>query len=62
MRQFYEIYCHDEIISPLVRQLPWTHNLIILTQLPDKKLLQEKPHEFYLQNDLSRLQDEGQKI
>ena len=32
MRQFYETYCHDEIISPLVRQLPWTHNLIILSQ------------------------------
>lgn len=32
MRQFYETYCSDEIISPLVRQLPWTHNLIILSQ------------------------------
>lgn len=32
MRQFYETYSHDEIISPLVRQLPWTHNLIILSQ------------------------------
>ncbi|MCX7116420.1 MAG: PDDEXK nuclease domain-containing protein [Legionellales bacterium] len=32
MRQFYETYCNDEIISPLVRQLPWTHNLIIMSQ------------------------------
>lgn len=32
MRQFYETYSDDEIISPLVRQLPWTHNLIILSQ------------------------------
>ncbi len=32
MRQFYETYFVDEIIAPLVRQLPWTHNLIILSQ------------------------------
>jgi predicted nuclease of restriction endonuclease-like (RecB) superfamily len=32
MRQFYEAYQGDEIVAPLVRQLPWTHNLIILGQ------------------------------
>lgn len=32
MRQFYEAYCSDRIVSPLVRQLPWTHHLIILGQ------------------------------
>jgi hypothetical protein len=32
MRQLYEAYRHDEKVSPLVRQLPWTHHLIILTQ------------------------------
>lgn len=32
MRQFYETYQDDQIVSPLVRQLPWTHNLIILSQ------------------------------
>jgi predicted nuclease of restriction endonuclease-like (RecB) superfamily len=32
MRQFFEAYRHDEKVSPLVRQLPWTHNLIILSQ------------------------------
>jgi hypothetical protein len=32
MRQFYEAYRGEEIVSPLVRQLPWTHNLIILSQ------------------------------
>ncbi len=26
MRQFYEAYRYDAIVSPLVRQLPWTHN------------------------------------
>ena len=32
MRQFYEAYQGDEIVSPVVRQLPWTHNLIIPNQ------------------------------
>ncbi len=32
MRQFYETYAHDEKVSALLRQLPWTHNLIILGQ------------------------------
>jgi predicted nuclease of restriction endonuclease-like (RecB) superfamily len=43
MRQFYETYRGDTIISPLVRQLPWTHNLIILNQ---SKRPEER--EFYL--------------
>lgn len=43
MRQFYDTYCHDEKVSPLVRQLPWTHNLIILSQ---SKRPEER--EFYL--------------
>jgi predicted nuclease of restriction endonuclease-like (RecB) superfamily len=43
MRQFYEAYRHDEKVSPLVRQLPWTHNLIILGQ---SKCQDER--EFYL--------------
>lgn len=32
MRQFYEAYPDWEFVSPLVRQLPWTHHLIILNQ------------------------------
>ena len=99
MKQFYETYQGDEKLSPLVRELPWTHNTIIFsrcktaeervfylyltitdryskrelerqidaslfertasltlsptliaqyqTQLPDKKLIQAKLHEFY---------------
>lgn len=43
MRQFYETYQNDQIVSPLVRQLPWTHNLIILSQ---SKHAEER--EFYL--------------
>jgi len=32
MRQFFEAYQHEPILSPLVRELSWTHNLIILGQ------------------------------
>ena len=32
MRQFYEAYVSDAIVSPLVAQLPWSHHLIILGQ------------------------------
>ena len=43
MRQFYETYRHDEKLSPLVKQLPWTHNLLILSRC---KRTEER--EFYL--------------
>ncbi|WP_460418078.1 PDDEXK nuclease domain-containing protein [Pseudomonas sp. microsymbiont 2] len=32
MRQFYEVYRGNEIVAPLVRQLPWSHNMIVLGQ------------------------------
>ena len=32
MRQFYEVYRDDNSLAPLVRELPWTHNLLILGQ------------------------------
>lgn len=43
MRQFYEAYRHNEFVSALLRQLPWTHNLTILSQ---SKHPEER--EFYL--------------
>ena len=43
MRQFYETYAGNEIVSPLVTLLPWTHHLIILSQ---SKRPEER--EFYL--------------
>ncbi|WP_447792616.1 PDDEXK nuclease domain-containing protein [Pseudomonas farris] len=43
MRQFYEAYRHDAKVSALLRQLPWTQNLIILNQ---SKRPEER--EFYL--------------
>ncbi len=48
MSQFYETYRNDEKVSPLVRQLPWTHNLIIFTQ---SKRPEER--EFYLRIAIS---------
>lgn len=43
MRQFHDAYARDEKVSPLVTQLPWTHNLLILSRSkrPDER-------EFYL--------------
>ncbi len=43
MRQFYETYQNDEALTALTRELPWTHNLIILNQ---SKRAEER--EFYL--------------
>jgi len=43
MRQFYQTYSGEEKVAPLVRQLPWTHNLVILSQ---SKRPEER--EFYL--------------
>jgi len=43
MRQFYEVYRDHPIVSPLLTQLPWTHNLLIMgqTKRPEER-------EFYL--------------
>lgn len=43
MRQFYETYNNNEKLSPLVRQLSWSNNLLILSKTKDNK---EK--EFYI--------------
>jgi predicted nuclease of restriction endonuclease-like (RecB) superfamily len=43
MRQFYEAYSGNEIVSPLVTQLSWTHNLLILSKA---KTVDER--EFYI--------------
>ena len=43
MKQFYEIYFQDEKLSPLVRELSWTHNMIILAKSKSKE-----EREFYL--------------
>jgi predicted nuclease of restriction endonuclease-like (RecB) superfamily len=43
MRQFYETYCHNEKLSPMVREISWTNNLLILSKTSS---IEEK--EFYL--------------
>jgi len=43
MKQFYEFYRHEEKLSPLVREISWSNNLLILS---GTKSLEEK--EFYL--------------
>ena len=43
MRQFYDIYKDNEKLSPLVRELSWTHNVIIFSRC---KLEEER--EFYI--------------
>ena len=43
MRQFYYTYPPDENVAPLVRQLPWSHNLVILGQAK-----RPEEREFYL--------------
>ncbi len=43
MRQFYEAYQDNAIVSPLVTQLSWTHNLIILS-----KTKTDEEREFYI--------------
>jgi predicted nuclease of restriction endonuclease-like (RecB) superfamily len=47
MRQFYETHRDDEKVTPLVTQLSWTHNLLILSH---SKRSEER--EFYLQMSL----------
>jgi predicted nuclease of restriction endonuclease-like (RecB) superfamily len=43
MRQFYETYRNDEKLSTLVRELPWTHNTVIIS-----KCKRHEDREFYL--------------
>ncbi len=43
MRQFYEAYCGDENLSPLVREISWTKNLVIL-----ERCHSDDEREFYL--------------
>ena len=35
MREFYLLYCDDERVQPLVAQIGWTHNLVILQRCKD---------------------------
>lgn len=43
MRQLYEVYQNKEKLSPVVREVSWTNNLLILS-----KTKSEEEREFYL--------------
>lgn len=43
MKQFYETYCDNEKLSPLVREIPWTNNLLIMSGCKT-----DEAREFYL--------------
>jgi len=43
MRQFYEIYCDNERLAPLVREIGWTQNLLII-----ERAKTEEAREFYV--------------
>lgn len=57
MRQFYETY-PGEIVSPVVRQLPWSHNLLIMSQSRTQEerdfYLQMTAHEQWSKRELER--------
>ena len=43
MKQFYETYCANEKLSPLVREIPWSNNLLIMSGCKT-----DEAREFYL--------------
>lgn len=43
MKQFYETYAGNEKLSPLVRELPWTNNILIMVSAKT-----EEAREFYI--------------
>ena len=47
MRPFYEAYRDDEKVTPLLRQLPWTHKLILLTKGQSRQ-----QRAFYMRTDI----------
>lgn len=63
MRQFYETYSQNEKLSPLVRELSWTNNLLILsktTNYEEKEFyLRLSKQERYSSRELERQIDSG---
>jgi predicted nuclease of restriction endonuclease-like (RecB) superfamily len=43
MRGFFEAYAHSEKLAPMVREIGWTHNLVIMEKCKD-----ELEREFYI--------------
>jgi len=43
MKQFYETYCSNEFLQPLVAEISWTHNTLIMSKCKD-----DLQREFYI--------------
>ena len=43
MRQFYDLYCENEKLAPLVREISWTQNLLIMSRAKT-----DEAREFYI--------------
>lgn len=63
MRQFYETYREDEKLSPLVRELSWTNNLLILSKCGSQEergfYLRLAAQERWAKRELERQLDGG---
>lgn len=43
MKQFYELYSQSEILPPMVAEIGWSHNVVIM-----EKCKEDKEREFYI--------------
>lgn len=63
MKSFYEAYCDDQIVSPLVTQITWTNHLIVLqrSKSPEERrfYVEKCISEHYSKRDLERQFDSG---
>jgi hypothetical protein len=62
-RQFFELYRNDKKVAPLVRQLSWSHNLIMMgrCKLPEEReyFLRLTIRERWSKRELERQIDSG---
>lgn len=63
MRQFYETYCQDKFVSPLVTQISWTNHLLVLSKTKSREerefYIRLSIKESYSKRDLERQIDSG---
>ncbi len=63
MKRFYETYCHEQELLPLIRQITWTNNLFILSKCKTSEerefYLKLTLHEKYGSRELERQIDSG---
>ena len=63
MRQFYETYCRDKFVSPVVTQISWTNHLLVLSKTKSREerefYIRLSIKESYSKRDLERQIDSG---